>query len=337
MAKANSSVMLHAQPEQVLSATVPAKQARYLGEEDKSTLDQARCSNKRIKLEPSVSCKTDVKCIESSGLGSIVTPEYSKISNATKLQQYQMALAVDGLAKLHPEVVEENSIRREKLRGKSENGDTITDSVISTMLSQNTTAANSDAAFLRLKEEFPTWNKVTELSPSNLFKLESAIRVAGLSKVRAQRIHGMLAKLKQERQKPSFEYLRSMSNEQIKEELGRFKGLGPKTISCVLMFSLARSEFPVDTHVLRISKSLNWVPQSATRESAYDYLNSCVPPKLKMDLHCLLVTHGRQCHNCAANKRPQFPPNDGTKLVCPLRGLSNVTKPDVIVKSEPIS
>lgn len=47
---------------------------------------------------------------------------------------------------------------------------------------------------------------------------------------------------------PSLEYLRSMETEAIKRELGRFKGVGPKTVSCVLMFTLLRPEFPVDTH-----------------------------------------------------------------------------------------
>ena len=75
----------------------------------------------------------------------------------------------------------------------------------------------------------------------------------------------------------------------------------------------------VDTHVLRISKQLGWVPSSATRESAYEHLNETISPDLKLDLHCLLVTHGNHCHACAANGKPQFPPKDGTKLECPLK------------------
>jgi hypothetical protein len=47
-----------------------------------------------------------------------------------------------------------------------------------------------------------------------------------------------------------------MPSDAIKAELGSFKGVGPKTISCVLMFALQRPEFPVDTHVWEISKKL---------------------------------------------------------------------------------
>ncbi len=52
----------------------------------------------------------------------------------------------------------------------------------------------------------------------------------------------------------SLEHLRSMPSEQIKAELKRFKGVGAKTIACVLMFCLGRDEFAVDTHVLEIGK-----------------------------------------------------------------------------------
>lgn len=42
---------------------------------------------------------------------------------------------------------------------------------------------------------------------------------------------------------------RHLDDTEIKEELSRFRGVGPKTIACVLMFCLQRKEFPVDTHV----------------------------------------------------------------------------------------
>lgn len=42
---------------------------------------------------------------------------------------------------------------------------------------------------------------------------------------------------------------RELDDEAIKAELSRFKGVGPKTVACVLMFCLQRAEFPVDVHV----------------------------------------------------------------------------------------
>ena len=43
--------------------------------------------------------------------------------------------------------------------------------------------------------------------------------------------------------------VRELDDEAIKAELTRFKGVGAKTVACVLMFCLERPEFPVDTHV----------------------------------------------------------------------------------------
>lgn len=63
-------------------------------------------------------------------------------------------------------------------------------------------------------------------------------------------------------------------------------------MACVLMFCLAREEFPVDTHVWRISKSLGWVPAKATRDTTYEHLNVRVPPDVRWDPDrlCLTVT-----------------------------------------------
>ena len=77
----------------------------------------------------------------------------------------------------------------------------------------------------------------------------------------------------------------------------RFKGVGPKTAACVLLFAMRRPEFPVDTHVWKLAIKMGWVPPAATRETAYEHLNRRVPPELRFDLHCLLVEHGKREKN----------------------------------------
>ena len=61
----------------------------------------------------------------------------------------------------------------------------------------------------------------------------------------------------------------------------RFKGVGAKTVACVMMFCLARDEFPVDTHVWRISKKLGWVPGKANRDDTYRHMNIRVPADIR--------------------------------------------------------
>lgn len=230
--------------------------------------------------------------------------------------------ATTSLSELHPDVVDKNDTSRKTMLEACGMRDSITDSVISTMLSQNTTDANSKAAWSKLKTAFPdSWDDVAECD--DLTIIEDTIRVAGLAKTRAERIQSILRTVKKERGEASLDYIRDFNDEEVKKELSRFKGLGPKTISCVLLFALGRNEFPVDTHVLRITQKMGWVSSGSSREGAYEYLNEMIPDDVKMDLHCLLVRHGKVCHRCAANGRPQFPPENGSKLVCPLVSVSS--------------
>lgn len=268
-------------------------------------------SSKRLK-------QAQVKQEESERPAAAVTPDTAPSSNTITTatvrptpQECQWTVHV--LSELHPQVVESNNRRR--LSSSCGAQDNIVDGVVSTILSQNTTSANSTAAFRNLKRAFPTWDEYMT-TKDNVKKLEEAIRCGGLAEIKSERIHSILTTLQEERGSPSLEYLHELSNEQIKAELGRFKGLGPKTISCVLLFTMGRDEFPVDTHVHRIAKQNGWIASSTNAEKAYLHLNEVIPDSLKLDLHCLLIAHGKSCYRCAARGKPQFPPK--VKVPCPL-------------------
>ena len=61
------------------------------------------------------------------------------------------------------------------------------------------------------------------------------------------------------------------------ERMRALPGVGPKTAACVLMFNLKRPDFPVDTHIHRISKRLGWIAARASAEETYERLNAIVP------------------------------------------------------------
>lgn len=280
---------------------------------------------------------------------SVVTPPKASVQRPTPAE---CEFAVLELGKLHPAVLDKTNEIRNKAPPptatiKQEDDKTpdevfsssscgfqpsIMDGVVSTMLSQNTTAANSTRAFANLKKAFPDWNIVAGLFKPD--KIETAIRVAGLAKKRAFNIWTICKTVTKERGEASLEYLRkNHTNAEIKAELLRFPGLGVKTVSCVLMFTMGRrDEFPVDTHVHRISKQHKWIPSHFSRDDAYEYLNTVIPDEFKMDLHCLLVQHGRECHRCAARGKPQFPPKDGSKLLCPLVHLNMISTQGKVVQ-----
>ncbi|KAJ7945917.1 Protein ROS1 [Quillaja saponaria] len=177
----------------------------------------------------------------------------------------------------------------------SEPSESVLDGLVRTVLSQNTTEANSQRAFCSLKSVFPTWEDVLAADSKCI---ENAIRCGGLAPTKASCIKNVLNCLLEKRGKLCLEYLRDFSIDEIKAELSNFKGIGPKTVACVLMFNLQHDDFPVDTHVFQIAKAIGWVPAVADRNKSYLHLNQRIPDELKFDLNCLLYTHGKLCRKC---------------------------------------
>ncbi|PON61057.1 DNA-3-methyladenine glycosylase I [Parasponia andersonii] len=179
--------------------------------------------------------------------------------------------------------------------GELEEKESVLDGLVKTVLSQNTTEANSQRAFDTLKSEFPTWENV--LAADSKY-IENAIRCGGLAPTKASCIKNMLGRLLERKGKLCLEYLKDFSVDEVKAELSHFKGIGPKTVACVLMFHLQQDDFPVDTHVFEIAKTLGWLPSVADRNKAYLHLNLRIPNEVKFDLNCLLYTHGKVCRKC---------------------------------------
>ena len=55
-------------------------------------------------------------------------------------------------------------------------------------------------------------------------------------------------------------------------------GVGPKTASCVLLFSLGVPVMPVDTHIHRIALRVGLVPEGTTAAAAHALLTEMTPP-----------------------------------------------------------
>ncbi|KAL5725294.1 DNA-(apurinic or apyrimidinic site) lyase [Ranunculus cassubicifolius] len=209
----------------------------------------------------------------------------------------------------------------EKVIVEDDEKESVLDGLVNTLLSQNTTDANSRRAFANLKAEFPNWEAVLAAESK---VVENAIKCGGLAVTKAACIKNLLTGLLERKGKLCLEYLRDLSIDEIKGELSGFKGIGPKTVACVLMFNLQRDDFPVDTHVFRITKSMGWVPENADREKTYLHLNKRIPSELKFDLNCLFVTHGKVCQRCSKKLNEQQSKLD-TNYSCPLFSCSSVS------------
>jgi len=165
------------------------------------------------------------------------------------------------------------------------------DSLIGTILSQNTNDRNSGAAMGRLEQAFPTWD---EAADAPLWKIAGPIRVAGLHRQKARSIRAVLRRIREERGRTTLDFLRRRPTETIRDYLLGLPGVGPKTAACVLLFSLRRPVLPVDTHVHRVSRRLGLIGPKVSAEKAHDLLGRIVPPEKVYAFHVLLIEHGRQ-------------------------------------------
>lgn len=163
--------------------------------------------------------------------------------------------------------------------------------LIETLLSQNTNDHNRDRAFRRLKTRFPHWEDVLKAKTKSIV---SAIRPGGLAKLKAKRIQEILHWIKEREGKLELSFLKKMDSEEIKKMIGALKGIGPKTIHCLLLFGFGREAFPVDTHILRIGKRLGFIPEGMNAEKAHPWMNPLVPTGKFLSLHLNLIRFGRE-------------------------------------------
>ena len=166
--------------------------------------------------------------------------------------------------------------------------------LILTILSQNTTDVNRDKGYAELKERYPTWEDVLQLDTQ---AIEAAIKIAGLGKQKSHTIKNFLSWLKTEHGELSLEFIHDMETEKALELLCQHKGIGIKTASVTLSFACGREVFPVDTHILRISKRLELIPSNCSAEKAHQVLLPIVPDGKAYPFHMNLIYFGRQICN----------------------------------------
>jgi endonuclease-3 len=161
-----------------------------------------------------------------------------------------------------------------------------TDVLLRTVLSQNTSDANSDRAFAILKARFPT---PKDLASASLADIRRAIRVGGLYKRKARVIRNLSRELVRRGLA-----LEGMDDQQARSHLRSLEGVGPKTAACVLLFGLGRDVMPVDTHVYRLSRRIGLLDEKVPIDRADLELEKIVPPKIRYHLHLDLIEHGRK-------------------------------------------
>lgn len=162
--------------------------------------------------------------------------------------------------------------------------------LIATILSQNTNDNNSYRAYQNLKKKY---GSIAELSSAKRSEIEKVIRVAGLGKQKSAAIKNFLSALKMRGGKLNRQYFENMTDDEILEELTTIKGVGVKTASCVLLFSLDRNVCPVDTHVHRTLNRIG-VVKTKTPDKTFEKMRNNLSVGIAHQFHTNLIKLGRK-------------------------------------------
>lgn len=163
--------------------------------------------------------------------------------------------------------------------------------LIATILSQSTNDTLSSKAFAGLRKAFSDWQGVLEADPA---LVEEVLAVGGLQREKTKKIRAALGKIRRDFGHITLDPLFDWPPEKTYDYLVSLPGVGPKTAACVIGFGLGKPAFPVDTHVLRISKRLGLLPPKASAEKAQKALEKVIPPDIKMPLHVMMIQHGQR-------------------------------------------
>jgi endonuclease-3 len=162
--------------------------------------------------------------------------------------------------------------------------------LVSCILSQHTSDANSFPAFYRLRDKYPTWEGMAKAIQE---EIAETIRAAGLANQKAKSILKCLQEIHKKRGEYNIDFLGEMKPIEARNWLSQLPGIGPKTTSIVLCFAFGMDVIPVDTHVYRVAWRLGIIPENTGEAKAHDLLQAKTPKGYSFRLHMDFIQHGR--------------------------------------------
>lgn len=190
-----------------------------------------------------------------------------------------------------------------------ENKSDLVDELVYIILSRKTREDAYQAAFEALKAKFRTWDDLLDARPSSVERL---IHGGGLERKKTVSVIGALTAIRERFGNCTLAPAESWTDDELVAFLRSLPEIEKKSALCVLMYSMGREVFPVDTHVQRILRRLGVFRQLGVELEGLDHkkpqtvLEDLVPPPLRYSLHVNLVVHGRevcrsrkpQCESC---------------------------------------
>ncbi len=172
--------------------------------------------------------------------------------------------------------------------------------MIYSMLSSRTKTELSHAVLRRLRDQFGGWEGRWErLRDAPVEEIAEEIREITFPEPKAANLKTTLEQITARVGVLSLDFLAGYKTEKIRAWLERFPGVGPKTSAAVVNFSaLRRRALCIDSHHLRVSKRLGWVPESADVRETEHRLMAMAPEIWTAEMldehHMLVKLHGQR-------------------------------------------
>jgi endonuclease III len=152
-----------------------------------------------------------------------------------------------------------------------------------------------ESAYRELRRRLPRFQ---DIAHARTDQIAEALHAGGLSGQKARVIKEVMRRIADRFGFPTLAPLKRRSDTECERFLDSLPGVGKKTARCVMMYSLDRDVFPVDTHCWRISRRMGWVrrtrPNGSCSPSDMDRLQSRLPRVLRSSLHVNMVSLGRE-------------------------------------------
>jgi endonuclease-3 len=166
--------------------------------------------------------------------------------------------------------------------------------------------------FAALRREFPRFSDLGRAKAKDIAK---PLKPGGLSPSKSKMIRKICGLVSKRFGRITFAPLRRMADAECEDFLTSLPGAGAKVARCVMMYSLRRKVFPVDTHCWRISQRLGWIRKTSKdgvcSKRDMDRLQDKIPDSLRFSLHVNFISFGREI---CTDKSPKC-------MFCPLSDL----------------
>lgn len=157
--------------------------------------------------------------------------------------------------------------------------------LVAVMLSAQTTDIAVNKATVALFERFPNPEAVVQASPA---EIEPYIQSIGLYRNKAKYLYQCSQQLVEK-------FAGEVPGN--RKDLESLAGVGRKTANVILSVGFNIPAFAVDTHVSRVCKHHQLVPENASPRQIEDYIVSILPPELLTQAHQSIIFFGRNvCH-----------------------------------------